>query len=104
MIVTKETEKFAVWFINLDDEQARAHVRIRAHRLSLGLTGDCKPVGEGVSELRIDYGPGYRVYFKDTGQNIIILFCGGDKSTQDADIATAKNLAKMPLEVKEWKP
>jgi putative addiction module killer protein len=104
MVTIQETEHFANWFRTLGDEQARARIRVRVRRLSMGNAGDCEPVGEGVSELRIDYGLGYRVYFKQAGHKIVILFCGGDKSTQDADIAFAKKLAKMPVEVKEWKP
>jgi putative addiction module killer protein len=100
----QETEHFANWFRTIGDEQARARIRIRVRRLSMGNAGDCKPAGDGVSELRIDYGPGYRVYFKQAEDKIVILFCGGDKSTQDADMAFARKLAKMPLEVKEWNP
>jgi putative addiction module killer protein len=104
VLVINETEHFVKWFRNLGDEQARARIRIRVRRLSLGDPGDCEPVGEGVSELRIHYGPGYRVYFKQLGDAVIILFCGGNKSTQKTDIVLAKQLAKMPVEVKEWKP
>jgi putative addiction module killer protein len=78
----------------LRDEQARARIQIRIRRLSLGNFGDVKPVGEGVSELRIDYGPGYRVYFHQIGSLLVILLVGGDKKTQDADIARAKKIAK----------
>jgi putative addiction module killer protein len=70
----------------------------------MGNTGDCKSVGGGISELRIDYGPGYRVYFKSYGSEIVILYCGGNKSTQETDIALANKLAELPMEVKEWKP
>jgi putative addiction module killer protein len=73
-------------------EKRRIDVRIR--RLTIGNPGDVAPVGEGISEMRIFYGPGYRVYFKDTGKEIIILLCGGDKSTQSRDIEKAKELAK----------
>jgi len=66
----------------------------RIERLAEGNSGDVKPIGEGVSEMRIDYGPGYRVYYKDTGKEIIILLCGGDKSTQEADIVRAKVIDK----------
>jgi len=76
---------------------ARARIQIRVDRLSLGNPGDVMPVGEGVSEMRIDYGPGYRVYFTRRGKTIVVLLCGGNKQTQYEDIARAKNLAK------EWK-
>jgi putative addiction module killer protein len=81
------------WFKKLRDVRAKARIYARIDRLENANPGDAKPVGEGVSEMRIDYGPGYRVYYKDTGKEIIILLCGGDKSTQQADIATAKNIA-----------
>ncbi len=76
------------------DWQARARLNVRIRRLSLGNPGDVKPVGEGVSELRIDYGPGYRLYFTQRGQTLIILLAGGDKHTQEQDINTARELAK----------
>jgi len=81
-------------FAELRDIKARARIDVRIKRLALGNYGDAAPVGEGVSELRIFYGPGYRVYFKNSGKEIIILLCGGDKSTQSRDIETAKQLAK----------
>jgi putative addiction module killer protein len=77
----------------LKDAIAKAHIDRRINRLSKGNPGDVEPVGEGVSELRIHYGPGYRVYYKDTGREIIIILCGGDKSTQEEDITEAKRLA-----------
>ena len=89
----RKTEIFLKWFTNLRDSRARARIFKRIERLAEGNPGDVKPVGEGCSEMRIDYGPGYRVYFKDTGREIIILLCGGDKSTQQADIAEAKKIA-----------
>jgi putative addiction module killer protein len=79
----------------LGDRQARARIDVRIRRLSLGNPGDVRPVGEGVSELRIDYGPGYRVYFVQRGQTVVILLAGGDKHTQDLDIKTAQKLARM---------
>ena len=78
----------------LRDEKARARSQIRIRRLSLGNFGDAKPVGDGVSELRIDYGPGYRVYLKQVGNVVVILLAGGTKKTQSIDIARAKQLAK----------
>jgi putative addiction module killer protein len=94
MIEVRQTGLFANWLRKLRDEQARARIQIRIRRLSLGNFGDVKPVGEGVSELRIDYGPGYRVYFHQTETSLVLLLVGGDKKTQDADIAKAKKLAK----------
>ena len=79
----------------LNDQRARDLIFIRTKRLSGGNPGDVKPVGEGISEMRIDYGPGYRVYYKDAGKEIIILLCGGDKSTQEQDITKAKKIAKV---------
>ena len=76
------------------DRQARARINARIRRLCLGNPGDVKPVGEGVSELRIDYGPGYRVYFVQRGQTLVVLLAGGDKHTQDRDIKTALELAR----------
>jgi len=81
MIQTRQTDVFANWFSNLRDRRARARIQVRIDRLQLGLPGDVKPVGKGVSELRIDYGPGYRVYFTKRGQELVILLTGGDKST-----------------------
>jgi len=78
----------------LKDAIAKAHINRRIDRLSRGNPGDVEPIGEGCSEMRIDYGPGYRVYYKDTGREIVIILCGGDKSTQRNDIARAKRLAR----------
>lgn len=94
MIEIRQTEAFASWFRDLRDRRARARVQVRIDRLSLGNPGDAKPVGEGVSELRIDYGPGYRVYFVQRGATLIVLLAGGDKSTQARDIAAALKLAR----------
>lgn len=94
MFEIRQTEAFATWLGELDDERARAKINVRIRRLSLGNPGDVKPVGEGVSELRIDYGPGYRVYFVRQGEKLIILLCGGDKKTQARDIEAAKAMAK----------
>jgi putative addiction module killer protein len=94
MIEVRQTDLFVNWLRKLRDEQARARIQFRIRRLSLGDFGDVRPVGEGVSELRIDYGPGYRVYFKQIGRLLVLLLVGGDKKTQDAYIAKAKKLAK----------
>lgn len=94
MITVRETEIYSRWFTALRDRKARARIQTRIDRLQLGLLGDVRPVGEGVSELRIDYGPGYRVYFVQRGRAMVILLAGGDKSTQDKDIKTALNLAR----------
>jgi len=91
----RQTEVYFKWFNSLRDRQARARINARIRRLSLGNPGDVKPVGEGVSELRIDYGPGYRVYFVQRQQMIVILLAGGDKHTQDQDIKTARELAQV---------
>jgi putative addiction module killer protein len=94
MIEVRQTNVYRNWFAELRDRLARARIDIRIRRLSLGNPGDVKHVGEGVSELRIDYGPGYRVYFARQGQTLIVLLAGGDKSTQDRDIKTALQLAR----------
>lgn len=85
-------EPFSDWLSGLRDRQARARILARLERLELGNFGDCKPVGSGVSELRIDWGPGYRVYFGRDGQTVIVLLCGGDKRKQVADIKKAVEL------------
>ncbi len=90
----RKTEVFARWVDGLRDIRARARVLARIERLAAGNSGDVAPVGEGVSELRIDYGPGYRVYFKKRGRRLIILLAGGDKSTQSKDIRAALQLAR----------
>lgn len=95
MIEVRQTETYRKWFGNLKDRTARARIDIRIRRLSLGNPGDAKPVGKGVSELRIDYGPGYRVYFVQKGKTIVILLCGGDKSTQKSDVQKAHALAEQ---------
>jgi putative addiction module killer protein len=94
VIEVRQTEVFSNWLRKLRDEKARARIQIRIRRLSLGNFGDVKPVGEGVSELRVDYGPGYRVYLQQQGNLLVLLLAGGSKRTQDADIAKAKQLAK----------
>jgi len=94
MVDIQKTELFAKWLDKLHDIRARAHILVRIKRLTAGNPGDVKPVGEGVSELRINYGPGYRVYYKQFGESIIILLAGGNKSTQTKDIKTALRLAQ----------
>ncbi|MBD2159864.1 type II toxin-antitoxin system RelE/ParE family toxin [Limnothrix sp. FACHB-881] len=94
MFEIRQTETYAQWFKTLRDRQAKARIDIRIRRLSMGNPGDVKPVGQGVSELRIDYGPGYRVYFVQRGETLIILLAGGDKRTQERDIKTALDLAQ----------
>jgi putative addiction module killer protein len=94
MIEVRKTTKFNKWLSSLRDRQAAAKIRIRIDRLALGHFGDVKPVGEGLSELRINCGPGYRVYFVQRGLVLIILLCGGDKASQANDIGKAKLLAK----------
>jgi putative addiction module killer protein len=90
----RQTDVFTDWFAGLRDREARARITVRIRRLSLGNPGDVKPVGGGVSEMRIDYGPGYRVYFVQRGDTVVVLFCGGDKRNQDRDIARALELAQ----------
>jgi putative addiction module killer protein len=94
MYEVRQTDAYADWFAQLRDRQARARIDVRIRRLSLGNPGDVRPVGEGVSELRIDYGPGYRVYFVQREQRFVILLAGGDKRTQAHDIQTAIGLAR----------
>ncbi len=94
MIEVRQTTEYSDWFAGLKDRVAKTRIDIRVRRLSLGNPGDVKPVGDGVSELRIDYGPGYRVYFIQQGTVLIVLLAGGDKSSQDRDIKAAKKLAR----------
>ena len=95
MIEIRQTDVYARWLEKLRDRQAKARIAVRIRRLSLGNSGDVRPVGGGVSELRIDYGPGYRVYFLKQGATLVILLAGGDKSSQSQDIAEARNLARV---------
>lgn len=94
MIAVRKTAVFVQWLDSLRDIQARARVQARIERLTVGNPGDVEPVGEGVSELRINYGPGYRLYFKKRGRELIILLAGGDKKTQAKDIKAALRLAR----------
>ena len=94
MFEVRKTEVYAKWLDSLRDARARARVLVRVERLAAGNPGDVRPVGEGVSELRIDYGPGYRLYFKKQGHTIVVLLAGGDKRTQNQDVETALRLAR----------
>jgi len=94
MIEIRKTDVYARWLDGLRDIRARAHILVRVERLAAGNSGDVRPVGEGVSELRIDYGPGYRVYYKKHGLEMVILLAGGDKRTQARDVRTALRLAR----------
>jgi putative addiction module killer protein len=95
MTEIRETDTYRQWFALLKDKKAKVCIDVRIKRVSLGNFGDVEPVGTGVSELRTDYGPGYRVYFLKQGNVILILLCGGDKSTQAKDIQRAHQLVKM---------
>ncbi len=101
MVDVRQTEEFASWLRNLRDRRARARILVRIDRLRLGLQGDVKPVGRGLSELRIDYGPGYRIYFVKQGDHVAILLAGGDKRTQQRDIRRAMELASDLRQVGE---
>jgi putative addiction module killer protein len=94
VIEVRQTTVFKTWLSELRDRNARARIVIRIRRMETGNSGDARPVGEGVSEARITYGPGYRLYFIQQGREVVILLCGGDKSTQVQDIASAKRMAK----------
>ena len=94
VVAIRQTEVFATWFNKLPDRRARARILVRIRRLTLGSPGDVAPVGEGVSEMRIHYGPGYRVYYVQRGQALIVLLAGGNKKTQKRDIQRALELAR----------
>jgi putative addiction module killer protein len=94
VIEIRRTKVFMDWFDGLRDERARARIRVRIDRLSSGNAGGVEPLGEGVSEMRIDYGPGYRLYFIQRGRTVVILLCGGDKRTQARDIKRAIEMAR----------
>jgi putative addiction module killer protein len=93
MTMIKQTSTYMAWERRLKDQKAKAAIAARIFRVANGLMGDVSPVGQGVSELRIHVGPGYRVYFQQRGDELILLLCGGDKSSQSRDIETAKKLA-----------
>ena len=95
MMEVRKTDFFTKWFDNLKDRRARARIQVRIDRMELGHFGDVSSVGNGVSEMRIFYGPGYRVYFLQTEKTVVVLLSGGDKSTQDDDILKAKKMAKQ---------
>lgn len=97
MVEVIKSTTFDRWLRKLKDRRAKARIQMRIDRLALGNPGDVEPIGEGLSELRIDYGPGYRVYFLQRGDVLIVLLCGGDKRTQKQDIQKAKAIAA------EWK-
>jgi putative addiction module killer protein len=100
----RKTNVYRKWFKKLKDKTGKLAIARRVKRLCNSDMGDVSPVGDGLSEMRIHTGPGYRVYYKDTGTELILLLCGGDKSTQQADITRAKELALIPLEEeKVWK-
>ena len=92
MVLIRKTNLFMKWLTGLRDQKAIARIQIRIDRLALGNPGDVRPVGSGISEMRIDYGPGYRIYFSQRGPEIVILLCGGDKTTQTSDIEKAKRV------------
>ena len=94
MIEVRETQIYTLWFRKLRDRQAKARILARIRRLSLGNPGDTRSLGEGVSELKINYGPGYRLYYKQREKTLVILLVGGDKRTQQQDIEKAKNLSR----------
>jgi putative addiction module killer protein len=94
MIEVRQTAHFTNWLNGLRNLQAQGRIATRIRRMELGNPGDVKPVGEGVSEMRITYGPGYRLYFVSAGKAVVVLLCGGDKSSQARDIALAKQMAK----------
>jgi putative addiction module killer protein len=94
LVKVRQTAVFAHWFANPRDIRAKARITVRIRRLSIGQFGDVKPLGGGVSELRIDYGPGYRIYIAQRGATLVLLLTGGDKSRQSADIRHARDIAK----------
>ncbi len=95
MTLIYTTEVFDVWFEALRDREAVRRIQVRIDRAEDGHFGDCKPVGEGVSEMRVHYGPGYRLYFMQRGSEVVILLAGGDKSSQNRDVKTAIGMARL---------
>ncbi|MBL4901284.1 MAG: type II toxin-antitoxin system RelE/ParE family toxin [Desulfocapsa sp.] len=95
MIEIRKTKIFTKWFDNLNDRRARARIQVRIDRMERGNFGDVSPVGEGISEMRIFYGPGYRVFFVQVEKTVVVLLSGGDKSTQNEDIIKTKKLAQQ---------
>jgi putative addiction module killer protein len=95
MIEVRQTKVFVDWFCRLRDRRAKVRIQARIDRIERGNFGDVSSVGQGISELRVNYGPGYRVYFVQKGSTVVILLCGGDKSTQQSDINKAKELSKQ---------
>ena len=108
MYEIRRSNTFDAWFTNLNDSSARARIAARIDRLAMGNPGDVRPVGAGVSELRVDYGPGYRVYYVQTDRIVFLLLCGGTKGTQDADIKRAIEMnaarARQATEARRQKP
>jgi putative addiction module killer protein len=102
MATAQKTEEFNRWLAELRDDSARAKILVRVQRLEAGNPGDVKDVGEGISEMRIDHGPGYRVYYKRIGRQIFLLLCGGEKSGQSRDIKLARKLASELKGNKTW--
>lgn len=103
VIEIRKTEFFSKWIDSLKDIRLRSRILVRIERLSFGNPGDVKPIGEGVSELRLNYGSGYRIYYKKYGKSIIVLLIGGDKKSQSKDIKTALQLAKYLQELRyKW--
>ena len=94
MIEVRQTTEFARWFSRLRDNAAKARIDVRIERLSQGNPGDVRPVGEGVTEMRVDFGPGYRVYYKQSGRTVVVLLAGADKDSQERDIRLALELAR----------
>lgn len=94
MLEIRQSTTYSSWFDKLRDKAAKIRIDIRIRRLSLGNPGDVKAVGEGISELRVNFGPGYRIYYVQRGEELVVLLAGGDKSTQDQDISNAKILAR----------
>lgn len=94
MLEIRQTATYSEWFDMLRDRAAKMRIDIRIRRLSMGNPGDVKPVGDGISELRVDFGPGYRIYYVRSGELVVVLLAGGDKATQNQDIRVAKALAR----------